>query len=292
MPKNKWSEQILIEEQVECNDTLKTEHVLHVCISGQQLYRDAFINGKYKDKNLLRLPFDFVVLGGVPCPRGKFYEMTYTEGGKHGVVRRALIQAVDPVTDLPLIVASLKHDHVIPADIVPHEAYIRDDIDAVNMCYCQKDENGTAFWHGGHIVDEHPYISILNTVSGDEHSFPDFKGCHAVCLEFYAGDHCREFWIEERKSYDCHPIFVCGSSNVNDPEFAERRQLDMEDMQDCLCRLLDIASDYNLEYFICLESGRKDEDGKSLVTVSKSSGCDALLSQLLKPCVTTHRPVR
>lgn len=245
----KWSEQVLVEESFghmdkDGNEVIKTLTCLNVCISGKELYKKEFIDGKYKRKKMFTLPFDFIVENGDMSPKGSFYELEYFIG-ERGMVYRALIQAVDPVTDIPLIIGTLKHNDFLPADFSPKRAYLRDDIDAVCIGNCSKDENGEACFMSGHneahdgTMDDGERLSVLDYAL--RHSV---TGCN---FNYYCGD-CIEQWIPEE--CDCsEKIFVCGV-NGNDPEFAEQRECELDMMTDNMNDALATLRDYSVPHLL------------------------------------------
>lgn len=245
----KWSEQILIEESLKKHNSESSEessdklNMLHVCISGIDLYHRAFTRGKYEGKDKLALMFDFIVLAGDMCPEGQFYEMEYTIGGT-GAVYRALIQAVNPVTDIPLVIATLKGRNMLPNTFTPSRAWLREDIDAVCIGHCAKEDGDITFMHG------------IKEAKKDGRSIMQYcEEFHSACLEYYRGD-VREVWADTKLSKaSLEPVFICGSDNVNDPAFAARRYADMDELRFHINEASRIASDYNLNYFLVADTG-------------------------------------
>lgn len=257
---NSWSKQVLVQEEYRTGDEVRTENALIVCNQNLDLFQKEFIDGKHWGDITPIIPFDIIVLGGNPCPRGKFYEVEYTIGGKTGLIHRALIQAVDPVTDLPLVMGALMHKGVVPADIVTHKAYLRDDIDAVRIVGCYKDEETEdAYIGGNHITPREEEYSVLDTVIGRDPSAP-FMVKGAVCLELYAAEHCVEVWLDPDDKFECKPIFVCGSSNVFDPAFKEQRDEDLAELLDHIKEASQLAQEYGLQHLFCYETGVKHPD--------------------------------
>lgn len=257
---NSWSKQVLVREECRKGDEVRTENALIVCNQNLDLFQKEFIDGKHWGDITPIIPFDFIVLGGNPCPRGKFYEVEYTLGGKHGVVHRALIQAVDPVTDIQLIFGAMKHKGAITDDIVTHKAYLRDDIDAVRIVGCYYDEETEDAYIGGNrITPREEEYSILDTVIGRDPSAP-FMAKGAVCLELYAAEHCIELWIDPDDKFEWKPVFVCGSSNVFDPAFKEQRDEDLAELKEHIDQAIELAQEYGLQYLFCYESGDANPD--------------------------------
>lgn len=262
---NSWSKQVLVQEEYRTGDEVRTENALIVCNQGLDLFQKEFIDGKHWGDITPILPFDFIVLAGHPCPRGKFYEVEYTEGDKYGLIHRALIQAVDPVTDLPLVIGALMHKGYVHSFIVPHKAYLRDDIDAVCIVGCHEDEaTKGAYIVSGHVTPREEEYSILDTVIGRDPSAP-FMVKGAVCLEFYAAEHCVEVWLDPDDKFERKPIFVCGSSNVFDPAFEEQRREDLAELKERIDDAMQILNDYGLQHVIYCELGEptKGDDGKT-----------------------------
>lgn len=275
MSTNHWSTQILVPVVKDVNtDPDTTEQTLLVCIEGQKLFNERFVNGKYAGMNELTMPFSFILLGGNPCPRGKFYEVEYTEGEKPGHIHRALIQAVDPVTDLPLLFGMLRHKGILKSEIFTRKAYLREDIEAVNIVRCSDEEDGNGPCCYGGIVRPRPEdtVSIFDKVLGKDPSFPEFSS-QSVCLEYYAADHCREEWIDGKMDkLETQPVFVAGSSNVMDPAFAEMRNEDLSDLIDCINEARQIANDYGLQYLFCYETGQRNPE-TGYATVNLMNRC-------------------
>lgn len=247
----KWSEQSLHEETFRYEDEhgewiSEKKNVLQVCIAGKELFRKEFKEGKYKDSEKLSMPFDFILTAGAYCPKGKFYEMEYTIG-EYGAVYRGLIQAVDPVTDISLIVGLLKHKNYLPKDIRPMKAWLREDIDAVSVGSCSRDADGVSFWSGR-----------VDACEGAE-SVLDYAVRNDVTFDYYRGD-CVEVWLHTYEKFDCEPIFVCGSENVGDEAFSKQRAEDMARLGELLDEVETLVDDYNLSHFIMVESGN-DENG-------------------------------
>lgn len=246
----KWSEQTLtrqsftnIENGKEVQGSLR---VLNVCTSGMELYRKHFKEGKYKGADELIAPYDMVVLLGDFSPKcGRFYELEYTIGDKYGYIHRALIQAVNPVTDLRLVVGGLQHANMIPKDIVPHKAFLTD-IDRVHIGGCYNDPEEGLVFQGGMTEAKDGDMSLLDYI---------IKNSSDACLYFYRGDH-REAWIHRTDKFDTPDIFVCGSDNVNDPAFAEQRASDLQEMWDNLYEAERIAEDYGLSFFYMWEEDK------------------------------------
>lgn len=286
MPTNRWSTQILVPVVWDVKTKPETtEQTLIVCTDGEELFNEHFVNGKYQGQNELTMPFSFIVLGGSPCPRGKFYEVEYTEGEQYGLFNRALIQAVDPETDLPLIVGMLRHKGILKSEIFTRKAYLREDIDAVNICRCSidKDDNDDPCCYGG-IVRPRPEdtVSIHDKVLGKDPSFPEFAD-QAVCLWYYAADHCREEWIDgKRDQFDTKPIFVSGGTNVMDPAFAEMRKAELAELQEHIESAAEIAQDYGLEFLFCHETDEKNPDNGSPIVYLTRSCTPDFFSTLVK----------
>lgn len=258
---NSWSKQVLVDDKYIAGGEERTEKTLIVCNRNLDLFQQKFIDSDYwPDMNPI-IPFDFVCLGGVPCPRGEFYEVEYTIGGKTGVMHRALIQAVDPVTDLPLILGVLQHKGVISNGIVTHKSYLRNDIEAVRIVGCSKDEENNDYYiSGGYFKPKERAHSILEKVIGKDRSFPEFES-QAVCLEYYAADHCHEVWIDGKMDkFDTKPVFVCGSRNVFDPTFAEMRDEDFANIKEYLDIAFELAQDYGLQCIFCYETGNNNPE--------------------------------
>lgn len=270
---NSWSKQVLVKDECRKGDEVRTENALIVCNQNLDLFQKEFIDSKHWGEITPILTFDFIVFAGTPCPRGKFYEVEYTIGGKTGVMHRALIQAVDPVTDLPLILGALIHKGVVPADIVTHKAYLRDDIDAVRIVGCYKDEETEdAYIGGNHITPREEEYSVLDTVIGRDPSAP-FMAKGAVCLELYGAERCIEVWLDPDDKFECKPVFVCGSSNVFDPAFAEQRKEDLTELIEHINEARQIAHEYGLHYIFCYETGERHPDTGNK-TVNLMNWCD------------------
>ena len=257
---NSWSKQVLVQDECREGEEVRTENALIVCNQGLDLFQKEFIDGKHWGDITPILPFDFIVLAGHPCPRGQFYEVEYTIGGKTGLMHRALIQAVDPVTDLPLVMGALMHKGYVHSFIVTHKAYLRDDIDAVRIVSCSRDKdlNDTCIY-GGHVTPREEEFSILDTVIGRDPSAP-FMVKGAVCLELYAAEHCVEVWLDPDDKFETKPIFVCGSSNVFDPAFKEQRDEDLAELIEHLNAASQLAQEYGLQHLFCYETGVKHPD--------------------------------
>lgn len=254
-----WSKQVLVKYEYRKGEEVHTENALIVCNQGLDLFQKEFIDGKFEGQNQLAIPFDIIVLGGHPCPRGKFYEVEYTIGGNTGLMHRALIQAVDPVTDLPLVMGALMHKGHVHSFIVTHKAYLRDDIDAVRIVSCSRDKdlNDTCIY-GSHVTPREEQYSILDKVQGKDPAFPNFG---AVCLELYQSDHSQEVWIDLKlDKFETKPIFVCGSSNVFDPAFKEQRDEDLAELLDHINEASQLAQEYGLQHLFCYETGVKHPD--------------------------------
>ena len=244
----KWAEQCLIEETFCYNENekevKKNKRCLNVCISGKELYKKEFINGKYKDKDMLAIPFDFVVVAGDMCTEGRFYELEYTIG-ERGVVYRSLIQAVDPVTDLQLIIGTLKHQSILPTNFKSHRAWLREDIDVVCVGSCSKDDDGQPAFYSGHkeakdgISDNGERLSVLDNVVKY-----GTLGCN---IYYYRGD-LREVWFERECDCSKEKVFVCGV-NGDDPDFAEKKSQDLEEMWEHINEASQTAKDYGLQFF-------------------------------------------
>lgn len=214
-----------------------------------ELYRRNFMNGKYKEKDELVVPYDMVVLLGDFSPRaGRFYELEYTLGPKCGMVYRALIQAVNPVTDLRLIVGGLQNNNVLPKDLCPYKARLTD-IDMVHIGGCYNDDEDGVVFHGGVTEAKDGDTSVLDYL---------LKYSTDLCLYYYRGDH-REAWVHRTDKFDTPDIFVCGSDNVNDPAFAQQREADLDEMTDCIERATEIASEYGYDYLFMMKRPSGEE---------------------------------
>lgn len=266
MSKNKkWSEQILVEESLKVQDEAEKKiNVLYVCNNGMNIYRKEFIEGKYKDK-CEEVRYDFIVLAGVPCPQGDFYEVEYTIGA-YGMVYRALIQCVNPVTDLQLVLGCLKRNNMLPEGFTVHEAFLSG-IDRVHVGSCSKDDNGEAVICYGTDEPKPDEPSIRERVQQEG------LIASSCCMEYYRGD-VREIWIEPTDTFD--PVFVCGSDNVNDEAFSKQRAADQEEATmfvTSLAQLLDkykrpyIMAYYNIDNVNCTFAGNvKQEDQLTFLT--------------------------
>lgn len=254
----KWAEQILVEESLSHKtesgeEVVETTSRLMVCTHGRELFRKEFIEKKYKGKNRQWLPFDFILLAGDMCPKGRFYELEYTIE-KPGAMYRALIQAVDPVTDLPLIIASLKARNMIPADVKPYRAWLREDIDVVNIGMCDREDGEAvfscsyAYANDGSMDGEKP---VTVREYGDQN--------HGACLYYYRGDH-RELWTHRvfRPGQKEEKIFVCGV-NGTDPEFADRRRQAIIEMRDNLEQAVEIADSFSIPYLYVFDMNDDDK---------------------------------
>ena len=253
MAKNKkWSEQILVKQ--ESFTTLKNgkeveekKNVLYVCTSGMEMYRKNFIEGKYKGKGSYLVPFDFIVLAGpMMCAEGKFYEVEYTIG-EYGVVYRALIQAVNPVTDIRLILGTLKRYNKLPAGFTAQEAILRSDIEQVciGSCYYDKDEKEPIFTFGTREAKESEQ-SIVEQMF-DKERFPNFGD--AACFEYYRGD-VNEVWARPEDKEAMPPVLVYGGNNVDDEAFAQKRDYDMFDLKDAFDLVTELCNKYKIPHFM------------------------------------------
>lgn len=242
----KWSEQTLSEQSFtdieNGTEVVKTQCVLSVCTSGMELFREHFMQNGRQDA--LRIPFDFIVVGDKHCPIGQFYEMEYTIGGPQGLIYRALIQAANPCTDLRIIIGALINGNILPKDICPHKAFLRDDIDAIIVGACTDD-------------DEHG-ISLYGskTISGEpDQSYADFiKSEGSASFLYYRGD-ALKLTVDDGFDFQLPDIMVCGTSNVNNPAFARQREADLREMNELLDEALGIANDYNLSFFLLMNRG-------------------------------------
>lgn len=263
----KWSEQVLVEKSFKTqdengNEVITKANVLDVCISGLELYKKEFKEGKYKGKNKLIVPYDFLVLAGDFCPKGEFYEVEYQIVGS-GNVYRALIQCWNAVTDVRLVLGCLKRNNILPRGFKALRAWKRD-IDKVMIAHCSKDEEGAII--NGSFYE--PRLSKTEDGKEEKLSIYDygvrydshhegFADDH-TCLEYYRGD-VHEVWAGPADKDLIDPIFVCGSENVNDPCFADKREADMEEMMDHISEAIAIANDYRLGTFFLVELGADDE---------------------------------
>lgn len=263
---NSWSIQSLTEQTFTTKDEAGKEvhiknNVLTVCISGIELYKKHFLEDKYKGKDRLVLPYDFILLGGDLCPRGEFYEIEYQTADDCSVYR-ALIQCVDPVTDLRIMLGCLKRNNILPDSFKPLRAWLRSDIDKVYIASCVEDKIGEIIVNGAYYgihddrMDERPSV--------EEYTMNNRGQC---CLYYYRGDH-REYWVNPSDTELIDPIFVCGV-NGNDPEFAEKKEADMEELQSHLDEAMSIARDYDLPHFVFVVT-KATEDGK-LDTIYENS---------------------
>lgn len=284
MSKSKqWSVQTLVEESFghkdeNGNEVIKKQLVLNVCTSGMELYRKAFKDGEYKGKNQQWFDYEFVVLGGVPCPRGKFYELSYTIGGMTGWIYRALLQLVNPVTDVRTVLAVLSRERVLPEGFTPRELRITN-IDAVCIGSCSRDDDGVEAFFSGHVEPKpEDTQTITERVSSD-------KPLAGVCLEYYRGD-CREMWANREDALGYQKVFVCGSENVGDPEFEARRKADFAEMLEMISEAESIAADYGLQYLFVYPNGVCNEDGTPQVEVSRN--CTAKFTKQIVEFITAH----
>lgn len=219
-----------------------------VCNEGKELFRKDFADGKYKGENTLVVPFDFIALCDATTPRGKFYEMEYTTGGRYGMVCRGLIQAVDPTTDISLIVGALKHKGCLPQDLVPHNAYLRDDIDCVQVCGCSPDEEDGTCTYGPVVSDNNPEISVLDFALGEAMDYPG-----EISLKFYDNHLATEVSIGSEEKFHCDPILVWGSDNVWDEAFKEQREEDLASLRDSLEDVKELCGKYRLQYLLSVQ---------------------------------------
>lgn len=267
----KWAEQALVEEPFRHKDENGNEvegclNVLNVCLSDKELYRKEFIEGKYRGKTQFLIPYEFIVETGDMCPKGKFYELEYFIG-ESGIVYRALIQAVDPVADIQLILGTLRYKNLLPVGFKPLRAFLRSDIDAVNVGHCSKDENGEACFIGGMnkagdgTLDDGSRLSVLKYAIRNA-----VTGC---CLYYYRGD-CRELWVPGRVDCSADKVFVCGV-NGNDPDFADQRKQAIDRLDDLLEEAKEIIADYNLPHFVVVS-----KDGGDDFTISCNLSTDTL----------------
>lgn len=256
----KWAEQALVEQSFghkdkNGNEVVKKMNVLFVCTSGMELFRKDFMEDKWKGEDRLVMPFDFLVEAGDMCPHGAFYEVEYQIEGNVRMCR-ALIQAVKPEDDLPLIIGTLKLRNLLPENMKVHRAWLRDDIDAVCVGMCTKDEQGeTEFFHSHNEAKD----GVLD--DGERLSVAEYSEKHmGACLYYYRGD-MREVWTctlwSDRVKLE--KVFVCGV-NGNDPEFAQRKAEDMERLKYLMSDVLEIADDYQLRHLVVMENG--EDSGK------------------------------
>lgn len=270
----KWSEQTLTEQSFtnieNGNEVQKTLRVLDVCTSGMELYRKHFTECKYKEKNELIVPYDMVVLLGDFSPRGgRFYELEYTLGDKYGIICRALIQAVNPVTDIRLIIGGLQHNNVLPKDLFPHKAHLTN-IDYVHIGGCYNDPTDGICFSGGMTEAKDGDTSVLDYL---------LKNSPYLCLYYYRGDH-REVWLHRTDKFDTPDIFVCGSDNVNDPVFAEQRAADLDEMREYIAEAVGIAEDYGLNLFFAYENGEVNDEGKHVCSVRRNGTWEWFIKML------------
>ena len=275
----KWAEQCLEENTFghtdeNGNEVAYTLNCLSVCLTGKELYRKEFLEGKYKGKNTLQIPFDFIVEAGDMCPSGMFYELEYTIG-EHGVVYRALVQAVDPVTDLPLIIATLKKKNILPANFMSHRAWLRDDIQAVCVGHCSKDEDGEVVFESG--INNARATHDATTLSVLDYAVK--YGNLGCCIYYYRGD-CREVWVTSDIDCSKDKVFVCGQ-NGDDPEFAERRENDLDDMRFHLEEAKSIADDYGAAFF-AVWNADEDHHGVYCSDGMNVSDLEALVNDMKK----------
>lgn len=275
-----WSKQVLVSEECREGDEVRTENALIVCNQNLDLFQRDFVDGKFKGQNQLALPFDFIVLAGTPCPRGKFYEVEFTIGREFGLMHRALIQAVTPEDDLQLILGALQHDGALPYgsdSIVTHKAYLRHDIDAVRIVGCYIDDADGTFIGGDHITPREEKHSIIGALIGE---FP-----YSVCLELYASEHCREVWISPDDKFETKPVFVSGGKNTLHPAFEEMRKKDLAEVIDNMERAVELLNDYGLQYIIAYQDGKRHpETGHK--TVNLMNSCNSEFIHALDAYVT------
>lgn len=247
----KWSEQTLVEQSfTDIENGKEVDHVknvLTICTSGLEHFRKDLMEGDGMNNNLI-VPFDFLAMAGDGCPKGSFYEMEYTIGGPSGVYYRGLIQAVNPVTDIRLVVGGLQHANILPKDLVPHKAWLRDDIDVVciGACVFNIDTNQYEL-HGRNYTPSDVSDSVLDHVLGK-------SGDGCVHIDYYRGD-VHEVTIKHNDKFVTPDIFVCGSDNVNDPVFASQRKADLEEMLTHIDEAICIAQQYNIPYFFLYDTG-------------------------------------
>lgn len=249
--KTTWSEQLLVAEEfdktlADGTTVTETENVLKVCTHGQDIFKKEFVDGKYEQKNKLIVPFDMFCLAGGDCPNGKFYELEYQIEGNSWVYR-ILVQAVNPVTDIRLLLGAVKKAELLPEGFRPGKAYLRDDIDKVVIGGCEADAAGGAYHHGD------VYTSGVDSEQGSLLDICSSSAGAGVTVEFYPGQLPVQV-IAVSSDMELMPkIFVAGSENVSDPEFAEQREKDLDEMMTCLNEAMGIAAEYDLQYLICIE---------------------------------------
>lgn len=262
----KWSEQSLVEQTFMTHDAngkeVRTQvNVLVVCTSGMELFRKHFKEDAYKGKDRLLVPYDFVLLGGDFSPKGDFYEVEYQTEGSYAVYR-ALLQCVDAVTDTRIMLGCLKRNRLLPDGFKPLRAWKREDIGAVHIASCYKDEDGEVNVTGGvyragaelfyaDYDDETGYQATVEEYIRDNHG--------QCCLYYYRGDH-REYWARASDKELMEPVFVCGSENVNDPVFAEKKKRDMEEMENAFSEALETARDYGLMFTVLYQTQVEGKD--------------------------------
>ena len=241
--KTKWAEQCLVENtfrhMVNGKEVDVTMDCLNVCLTGKELYRKAFLEDKYRGKDKLVVAYDFIVILGNPGPSGgAFYMVEYTIG-EYGVMYHALVQAVKPAEDLPLIFGTLKSKNIIPNNVKVHRAWKAVNIDAVCIGSCGRDEDGEAVFTSGCVEAKECDTGLLDYVL----HYPEW----GACLEYYRGD-CKEVWTPREVDCSKEKIFVCGV-NGDDPEFAERKAKDIDEMWSDLASATEVADDYGVNYF-------------------------------------------
>lgn len=255
---NSWSIQSLTKKTFVTKDETGKEvrtqkNVLTVCTTGIKLYKKHFLEGKNKDEDRLVLPYDFILIGGDFCPHGEFYELEYQIADDRSVYR-ALIQCVNPVTDLRIMLGCLKRKNVIPDSIKPLRAWLRSDIDKVHIAFCTEDETGEITVNGG-------FYGVYDDCMEERPSVEEYtkKYNGQCCLYYYRGDH-REYWVEPSDAELIEPIFVCGV-NGNDPVFAEKKKAALEEMQALIDEARSIANDYNVPHFFFFAT-EMDKEGQ------------------------------
>lgn len=241
----KWSEQCLVEntfgyKEENGNEVTNKLNCLNVCLMGKELYKKEFIEGKYKGKDMLGMSYDFIVEAGDMCSKGRFYEVEYTIG--QGYIYRALIQVVNPVTDLPLIIGVLKKKNILPSNFKAHRAWLREDIGCVCIGNCSRDEDGEVSFYSSHNEARNCDTSVLDYAVKN----------NSCCIYYYRGD-MHEVWIPKECDCSKEKVFVCGISG-NDPDFAEERERALEEMWANLSEATQIACDYGISFFSAFQT--------------------------------------
>lgn len=232
--------------------------------------------------------FNFMILAGKNCPQGQFYELEYSHHCYEkdgnllpiGPVRHALIQAVNPDTDLTIMLSAAKRTPIFRASqsIYPIQAYLRSDIERVQLVACVKDDTGEPSIIGPYReaipvstdaadVGRTP-STVLNAMMRSDNDDP-------IDFELYTGPDLYTFSAQDSDLTGMDPIFVCGGENVFKPCFAYKRQQDMQEMIDLIEQAIEIANCYNLEYIISMQTYKEQQTHNVISAESYVNACPA-----------------